>query len=280
MLKKKRDIEIEETIELDEKEIAFILQENESLGSSSIIGSRENQQDAFYAYKDVENDFLISIVCDGMGGLNGGEVASNTVVDFIKNHINVDIEEADLGKKMYEVTIEANEVVRDLKDEDGNPLKAGTTMVMTIVKNGKLYWAAVGDSKIYLLRGDEIVSLNNEHNYSFLVEMKKDDENFVFNPNMRPDALVSYLGAPKLHYIDVNTQPLELMDNDILILCSDGLYKNLNEEQIKIMFLSENQNMQRVAEMLTTAASMDAVGFNQDNTTVVVFKYLKNSFYG
>ena len=278
MKKKKKNMEAEKTVELDANEIALLFPNSVLVGSSSVIGTRENQQDAFFVTRDSEKEFSVAVVCDGMGGLTGGEIASNTAINYIKEHITADIEEEKLIDDLYRTTIDANELIRELKNEDGNPLGAGTTMVMTVIKDGRLNWAAVGDSKIYLLRNDELVTLTNEHNYSFMVERKKDDDDFVFNPNTRPDALVSYLGAPKLQYIDINAQPLELADGDVLILCSDGLYKNLNEEQIKVMFLSENQDMQRLAEMLTTAAGMAAAGTNQDNTTVVVLKYKQNAF--
>mgnify|MGYP003295804275 CR=1 FL=1 len=242
----------------------------------SRIGGRSENQDG-YGFRDTSIGTVI-VVCDGMGGLNSGELASISAINYIKDRVVSCADDSGLSNSLCRIIIEANRFIRELKDEDGNPLRAGTTMVMTVIRGSYLNWISVGDSKIYLLRENEIVSLTNEHNYSFLVEKHKDDDGFIFNPSTRPDALVSYLGAPTLQYIDLNAEPLKLINNDVLILCSDGLYKNLNEEQIKVLFLSEKQDMQRFAEMLTTAATIDAAGMSQDNTTVVVLKYLESMF--
>lgn len=271
---KKEFAEGEKTVELSAEEIANIVNEYIQAGSSSIIGMRENQEDAYFVTQNDEDRFAMGIVCDGMGGLNGGEIASNAAVDYLKGVIDGREDAEHIRLRLFEAAREANDVVNNLKNSQGMSLRAGTTMIMATIKEGYLNWISVGDSKIFLIRDSKMFCLTKEHNYEFMAEEKRNDENFRFNPEVRKDALVSYLGAEELTYIDLNQRPFELFDKDMVLLCSDGLYKSLSEEQIRVMFLSESTDMNRAAKMLTEAAMLNAVG-KQDNTTVIVLQYRK-----
>jgi protein phosphatase len=159
-----------------------------------------------------------------------------------------------------------------MKDESGKPLRAGTTLCAVYIREGKMNWLSVGDSKIYIFKGGKFICLTNEHNYMYLANMNKDNENFKIDPNARHDALVSFIGAKNLMYIDINDEPLELEDGDVIILCSDGLYKSLHEEDIVLQLFKEENDMQIVVENMISEVMKKANG-TQDNTTVVVMKY-------
>ena len=250
--------------------------ENVSYGSSSTIGTRVSQQDACTVRKVEESRLVYAVLCDGMGGMAAGEIASNIAVNFLAKSIEHKVSGENLIEQMIAFTMAADMQINQLTNTAGEPLRSGTTMVMVVIKDGYLRWTSVGDSKIYLIRKQEIFPLTNEHNYLFMAEQRKDDESFEFNPQVRGDSLVSYLGVGELPYIDISEKPLKLKEGDIVVLCSDGLYRSLSEEQIKVMFLSENQDMERAAQMLTTAAAMNAME-EQDNTTVITLKYMKES---
>ena len=248
--------------------------ENILIGSSSIVGSRKEQQDAMLAEKNNEKNYIAAVLCDGMGGMQGGAVASNTAVKRIVDGISNIIDMNNLQKEMLRIIRDADRAIYGLKDSNGNYLRAGTTAVAVLVKDGTLNWVSVGDSKLFLIRNSIIKTLTNEHNYAFMSRQKQGQADFVFDPNVRQDALVSYLGAGDLAYVDTNLSPLVLLDGDVILLCSDGLYKNLSEELIKEI-LSREDNIDNIAENLTQAASQNAKG-SLDNTTVIVLKYKFN----
>lgn len=277
-LKKRSELSDAITIMLEEPLCSDILDNDVLIGISSIVGTREEQQDACYADKIPLINCTFAVLCDGMGGLSGGALASRTAVDFVSgqftdNLVNCDENEKDaFNIQMLKTTSRANDIVKNLKTADGGKLDAGTTMVAVVIKDGYLYWNSVGDSKIYLLKNGIFRCLTNEHNYRFMAEQKKYDSNFRFDASVREDALVSYLGAESLKYVDTNAEPFKLDDGDVILLCSDGLYKSLKEKDIVANLINEEITPEEIAENLTSDALKKSIG-SQDNTTVIVLKY-------
>lgn len=243
---------------------------------SSVIGARESQQDSCYV--DVEEDGnAIGIICDGMGGLAGGEIASqNAVRMFIEDYEQVRHELTNFYSFFLEEMIEIDSMVAELTDEAGNLLSAGTTLVAVSVKNGNFQWISVGDSKIYILRGDSVYSMAMEHNYLTLLNQRLregsiSEEEYASEVG-RGAALISYLGMGNISLMDAYPQPIPLMDGDIILLCSDGLYKALTERQITETVHSYPGKLDAAASALQEQAAMVA-GVTQDNTSIVMLSY-------
>ena len=268
------------TVKLTDEDIANVEQNEVCAGYSSVIGDRETQQGTGVTGKSENGHFTYAVVCDGMGGMQSGEIASKAAVDYFGRCLSqlaqiCSTEESspDIREELFNMMRTADSIVNKLEDDNGSQYRCGTTAAICVIENNMLFWTSVGDSRIYLVRGEDIFVLTNEHNYDFMAEKRKDDEDFTYDSKARGDALVSYLGLGRLPYIDLNAEPLQLADGDKIILCSDGLYKSLSDEQIKGIFLSEEENMERAASMLTTAALMNQSS-NRDNTTVIVLKYI------
>lgn len=243
---------------------------------SSVIGARESQQDSCYV--DVEEDGnAIGIICDGMGGLAGGEIASqNAVRMFIEDYEQVRHEYTNFYSFFLEEMIEIDSMVAELTDEAGNLLSAGTTLVAVSVKNGNVQWVSVGDSKIYILRDNQLYSMAREHNYLALLNQRLQEgsisEEEYASEVGRGAALISYLGMGNISLIDAYPNPLELMDGDIILLCSDGLYKALTEQQITEIIHNYSGNLDAAVTALQEQAAM-AAGRTQDNTSIVMLSY-------
>lgn len=271
-IKYRNDISESITVRIDEDELNGLVNDAVLIGSSSIVGTRNNQQDCFFAEYIAEKNCSIAIVCDGMGGLADGAIASRTAVEYIADELRNSIGAEDMKALLLRITREANRRILSLET------KSGTTVVVAVIKDSLLHWASVGDSKIYIFKDGMLSCLTNEHNYSFMAERRKRDINFKFNPNVRQDALVSYLGAEKPEYIDIYPLPIALSNGDTILLCSDGLYKALNEEQIVEKILDDSLNVDETATALTSEAIARSVG-GQDNTTVVVMKYKNEKLF-
>lgn len=249
------------------------------VGFAQNIGSREVQQDAIrtdddYAYADSQK--MISILCDGMGGLAGGEIASKLCADTLYNafySVGVD----DDVSSFYEFVIrEMDKDISNLKDSSGMSVKAGTTLISVIIMKNKLYLASVGDSRIYFLRNNEIKCLTVDHNYKMILDHKVKNGLITekqAQTDPQKEALVSFLGIGDLKYIDINQKPIDLNNGDYIVLCSDGLYRTLNEEEILKTLTYYRDDMQSAAEVLVNNAIAKKKK-HQDNVSVIAIKFL------
>ena len=244
----------------------------------SIIGHREYQQD--FAGMIIEEKKAIAVICDGMGGLNGGETASREAVRLLlEDYIQEDPSEQ-FSEFLCREAKRMDMAVRGLKNEQGESLKAGSTVVSVIICDGKLYWMSVGDSRIYVLREDSMVAVTRDHNYRRELEEACErgeisKERFDKEAGSRKaEALTSYLGMGGLRRIELNAQPFLLEDNDMILLCSDGLYKSLDMNQIQAMIL-DNQVSLKVAVKRLVRMALGLAAKSQDNTTAVLLRYHK-----
>mgnify|MGYP002538771543 CR=1 FL=1 len=141
------------------------------VGCYTIIGDRKSQQDTMqYAWKG--DDTVLAVVCDGMGGMSGGERASRKAVDVIfKNFADSFVtDEAQYSEWLKRSFVEADEAVAGLTDEAGNILHSGSTVVGVLIKNNRMYWASAGDSVIYYLDTQGIHTVTRMHNYNLRLE--------------------------------------------------------------------------------------------------------------
>ncbi|SEP63265.1 protein phosphatase [Lachnospiraceae bacterium RM5] len=227
---------------MKKKENTLIVDENNFIKISIIsrIGDREEQQDSV-GYFVTDNKLFVT-VCDGMGGHNGGRFASKTASDNAIKMFTCNIVENDYISLLKDITIEADKKVSNLRDDEGNALNAGSTMVSIIIDNDELFWASVGDSRLYLLRKDEFIQVTVDHNYKGYLKEKLDngqiDDEEYKKEMERGDALLSYLGLDGLELIDYNSEPFKLLSGDKLILMTDGLYKILDDLEISNIIIN------------------------------------------
>lgn len=263
-------MEMIKTIMLDDSSFSV------AVGISSVIGNRNEQQDSVIADDDyalVEKGKFIAVLCDGMGGLSGGEKASNLCTAYVRDAFHSMEMTGDISD-FYRMTIaECDNRVTKLRDENGEPLKAGTTLASVVIKEQKLHWTSVGDSHIYFIRNNKIQCITNDHNYLMLLNEKVKrgeitQEQAYADP--QKESLVSYIGIGGVKYMDLNASPFELQNGDYIILCSDGLYRSVNEEDIKNITYGIG-DAKDVAECLTEFA-MRAGKRHQDNTSVIVIQ--------
>jgi len=241
---------------------------------SSHIGTRENQQDYIDAGASVSG-VVFGIVCDGMGGLSGGEVASSTAAQalaeaLIKMDPNCDVPAFLTAQAHY-----VNKLVYDLPFESEGGIGAGTTIVAAVIVDKNLYWLSIGDSRIYIIRKNEIEIVTRDHSYSMELEGRVRDgritaEDAASDP-MR-DALISYLGIDDLKIIDCNRNAFILKPGDIILLCSDGLYRSLCEADIMDVIQRHGDDIEECARVLPLYAYDKSAG-SQDNTSVVLMRY-------
>lgn len=205
----------------------------EVYGKSDIGKKRVSNQDSF-AQKVISKNMAWSIVCDGMGGLNAGEIASRTAVEFIasffEEKLSDDIDDEQIQSIIYDATILANEKVYDLYKSDPELGKMGTTLVMCVVKDNVVHIMHLGDSRAYVIDKDSISQVSVDH--SIVQKMIDSGEITPEEAQNHPqkNIITRALG------IDATVSPdykqVKISEVGKVMLCTDGLTSYLSSMEI------------------------------------------------
>jgi len=201
---------------------------------SDIGRAREMNQDAYYASQPSDTVGLY-IVADGMGGYNGGEIASTLAVTAAKNFIENNFAETEHTKeKLQELVKNAIEYANMLVYEKAKEIPElegmGTTIEVALVHNNRVYIGHVGDSRIYRIRKDFIRKLTTDHSYveTLVKDGKISKEEAVHHP--KKNMITKALGCTSFVEPDVTVKGF--LKDDILVLTSDGLTNMLKDQEI------------------------------------------------
>ncbi len=251
---------------------------NFELAGAQIDGARDYQEDAFLITNLTDrsgNPAALIIVADGMGGHAAGNVASNMAVQAFAKHVSTNYPSDDLPEVLHEAVLRANKAIKETVKETPALEGMGCTMVAGILEDGKIYWASVGDSHLYLIRGSELMKKNADHSYGgFLERMKAAGTPMEPEPGLAPNMLMSAITGDDINEIDVSTQPMELQAGDRVLLCSDGM-DTLSRGKI-IQYTAWSDSPKECADALLQAVT-DEKKPKQDNTTAVVVKVVEKA---
>ena len=264
---------------LSSKENQFLTEKNKNIEIVllTMLGDREDQQDCFgYQLKDRE---VLAVVCDGMGGLECGALAAHTAAGRIMSLYEQQAADYDPDEYLNVMTRKANADVAALRDASGNSLRTGTTMTAVIIKEEKLYWSSVGDSRAYLLRNGNYAQITQDHSYltvlngqlrSGMITQEQYQEQLE-----RKEALISFLGIGDHLLIDHDAVPLNLRKGDQVLLVSDGVYKTLDDAKTFeiIRSYSSQEEALRMLEITAQETSKER-GKSRDNLTAILIRIL------
>lgn len=222
---------------------------------------RSVNQDAYH----IDSDGRFFVVADGMGGHAGGQEASRlatqTIQGYLDTHWNSAASSQDLLEKAL---VEANRSI--LEDQRQNPERSdmGTTAVVIIFRDDQLWYAHIGDSRLYRLRGAKLEQITEDH--TWVARAMRSGEITSDQARSHPlrHVLAQCLGRDDLRQIDA--QPLKVQPGDRLLLCSDGLTEELSDQLIA-NHLKSIRACEKAATALINAAK-DHGG--RDNITVVI----------
>lgn len=225
---------------------------------------RHSNQDAFFTGQ-LSSEVAFGIVCDGMGGANAGNVASemavNAVSEYLLNSYRENMSVDEIARMVKSAVSSANFQIFETASKSEALCGMGTTIVITVIKNNEAVIAHVGDSRIYLIN-DGLHQLTKDHSIvQSLVESGKiTPEAAKVHP--RKNIITRALGADSDVIIDSDF--INLNKGDTLMLCTDGL-TNFVDEDIILKTFKENE-ISTVCERLVDLANFGGGG---DNITVV-----------
>lgn len=213
----------------------------ELAGLSDIGCQRENNEDQFaYWEPDADEEFArkgrLAIVADGMGGHEGGQEASRIAVETIQE-VFAETPDSDAQSLLAIGFQIAHE--RILEYAAGHPELhgMGTTATAIALLGNQLYYAHVGDSRLYLVRGTHISRLTHDHSY--VGRLVESGVISAAEAEIHPQRhiLTAALGAGAELWPEIPPQAVELQEGDVLILCTDGLWSLLSENEIQTVVI-------------------------------------------
>jgi len=238
----------------------------EAYGKTDAGRLRNSSQDAFICAR-LSESALFCAVCDGMGGVNGGNVASSIAIKVISDRI-MDVYRDGLSsnsiRNLFETAIAAANIeIYDSAMADENLRGMGTTVVATLVVGRRLHLAHVGDSRAYLVGDSGMVQITKDHSVvQAMVEKGQLTQKEAKN-HPRKHFITRALGAEDTVKCDYCEQ--ELDEGDRVLICTDGLTNMMETDEIYRII--QSVDTESVPERLIHEANM--VG-GSDNITVVV----------
>lgn len=237
-----------------------------NLGLTDIGQVRKKNQDYYY----ISEDGSINILADGMGGYAGGEVASKlatlTAKQYIEEHFdkNKEYEKQEILDIIKNAMEYANSKVHKKAQEEKELELMGTTLEICLIYKDKMFIGHVGDSRVYRLRQGIIRKLTKDDSYvQKLVEdgtiTKEEAKN-----HPKKNMLVKALGCET--DLEVNVFYKKFLEDDIVLICSDGLTNMVSEEQI-YNIISDDIN--QAPEKLVNEANKNG---GLDNITLIIIK--------
>lgn len=263
------NIAIDQNTGFTEKDTAVTgeQQKANAVGRVHHIGSRRSQQDSL-GMTETDGGYF-AVVADGMGGLSDGDkVSQKIVMTMLKDAVLPKLQSKPYI--LYEMTAHASRVVNQMLGPK-QQYRSGSTMIAALVEKNCFRWVSVGDSRIYLFRGQQLLKLNREHNYE--AELLQDAVNGACSfrdvqTHPKRQGLTSFIGMGELKYVDGSPEKIISQKGDILLLMSDGVYNTLSEEEMCRMLIQAKNAAE--AAKLFEAAILSHQKKNQDNFTAII----------
>jgi protein phosphatase len=243
----------------------FLLSSLSAAGLTDKGRKRQNNEDDFYMDKETG----LFIVSDGMGGAQAGEVASRMVVDYLPFYIISVINSSPPEVVLEDSILAVSNYIRDYTEVRDELNGAGATVVACLIADGKATIGHMGDSRVYLLRGNDFKQITEDHSAVF--EMVKAGMLTLSEAKKDPfrNHITRCMGMDDTPFADINS--VDLLEGDRFLLCSDGLTGMLSDEVIGEILLREKNLNSACEKLINLANSAGGV----DNITAVIVQYGK-----
>lgn len=235
--------------------------------AKSDIGRERKLNEDFYFASSPKDQIKLFVLADGMGGYNGGEVASKMAVEAVKEYVQKHFEKSKSSKEEIEELIGqaakyANNVVYKKSQSKKELNGMGTTLDACLIYNSRVYIAHIGDSRVYRIRKDFMRKLTTDHSYvQTLIEDGTITKEEAFN-HPKKNMLTKALGCTPEIEPDVFSKTF--IKDDIILMSSDGLTNMVRENEINNIIKNDKEN---ATENLINKANENG---GYDNITVII----------
>lgn len=243
--------------------------------ATSRIGGRSENQDC-YGFRDTELGQVV-VVCDGMGGMQGGQVASMIAVTSILDSLAAESSETNVCNALEDAIKHANTDIIEAGRKDPNLYGMGTTVTVLVLNETCATAAYVGDSRIYQLRRHKKIFRTFDH--SMVFEMVKNGVITEEQARMSEQSNIIMKALGVYPDIDPDIYTLPYLKGDRFVLCSDGFWGAMPEKDF-LSLISYRKD--KIANILKcTADEVERIGLdkggNHDNLTAAIIDVKCNS---
>ncbi len=248
-----------------------------TVGKASDPGKTRDHNEDFYLASEsgvddrdkVARQGRLFIVADGMGGHASGEEASKAAVEAIHRAYEDSFATnptPDVREALTTALLQANaEIFRKARVEGKQGM--GTTAVCAVVLGDELFVAHVGDSRAYLVHDEKISQLTTDHSWVAQQQAEKQMTREEARISTERNVILRALG-PRAEVVPEVSGPLALAAGDVVLLCTDGVWGEVEDDQIEYLLRANTRDPQKAVDYLIEAANR--AGGNDNATAVVV----------
>lgn len=240
-------------------------------GMTDVGMVRTENQDKFLIFSQPEKCYNLLLICDGMGGANGGSVASALAADSFSSYIAQkaikSMTRAQMAMIIQEAANQANKIVFEAALKDSELAGMGTTLVCMLEINGSVVVGNIGDSRAYFADCDGMIQITKDH--SLVAEMVLRGELTAASAARHPNknVITRALGVDSAVVCD--TFDVDVKSGEFILLCSDGLTNEVSEPE---MYYEVYQS-QMTASVCKTLIEIAKARGGHDNITVVLASF-------
>lgn len=231
---------------------------------------RRENQDAYATA--VIADCTVAVVCDGMGGTNGGQTASTIAVDTFLNTLHAALTAGMSWQHIRDIALDgvakANRAIRARAEEDETLANMGTTLVCAICRDGEAMLFNVGDSRGYFISDEGIRQITRDHSVVENMVERGDITPAQARRHPRRNLITRALGPDA--EVEADSFSVSWQQGDFILLCTDGLVNTVTDQEMLFEVMHESDLDQCLERLLAAAKEQGA----PDNVTVVLLQNL------
>lgn len=236
------------------------------ISSKSDVGVVRTNNEDYYLVGEFPDGAVWAVVCDGMGGTTGGNIASESAAKMIADKFgrsyHMGMNDNSIRNLILTSIEAANITVFSKSLHDSSLSGMGTTIVVAIIRDNTIYFASVGDSRLYVLNGQTIKQMTTDHSIVQMMVESGEITPLEAKDHPQKNVITRAIGVGDRVRIDYFQE--DVSSDDIILLCTDGLSNFVDDS--KILELCNNDNKYSFADILVEEANKNGGG---DNITVV-----------
>ena len=241
-----------------------------TIGTASDPGKKRKENQDFHAFRNPEEGSshkkgILLALADGMGGHSGGSVASQTTINALMETYYSD-PSTRITESLKQAFLKANEKVIEKGTNDLDLHGLGSTLTAVVLKDDKMYYGHVGDSRGYIIYEHKIKQFTEDHSYvaSLLKAGIINEEEASNHP--QGNIITRAIGAEENLKVDLAPEPQKLKNDQYILLCCDGLYRVVSNGEMKDA-VYQHKDPETISSKLVEMANARG---GPDNITVLI----------